>query len=220
MPRLLACGLLIPLLTGVADLRQRPVLWLLAYFVVLFALLRYPFHNYQVAIDAAARHEPLFRSPLFVGVLYAVLNFAAAPMSRRVPGLVERFGRRVLFWAMPLALAASLMLMAIEQPWLWLLLFFAQQIPFGMHWSLVQEFANHRLQPLSRTTVLSVLSLGGRLFYAGINALLFALQSRHGLATAMLCAGGGGAVLCCAVMWARPRGLLRGDAAVQRPRST
>ena len=70
----------------------REVRWLLAYWIVLFALLRYPFHNYQVYLDEASHHEALFGSPLFVGLLYAMLNLAAAPLSRRVPALVRRHG--------------------------------------------------------------------------------------------------------------------------------
>ena len=58
---------------------------------------------------------------------------------------------------------------------------------------------------------MSVLSLGARLCYAGINVGLFALQQRHGMAAALLVAGGGGALATTLVLWTRPRGLLRGD---------
>ncbi len=206
-----------------ADLWLREVRWLLVYWVVLFALLRYPFHNYQVFLDTESLVEPLFASPLFVGCLYALLNLAAAPLSKRVPWLVERFGRRALFWAMPLMLCLSMLMMAVsnsaaaEQPgsariyaWIGVLMFFLQQIPFGMHWALVQEFVNHRIQPEARSTIWSVLSLGGRLCYSPVNQALFFAQQAHGLPFAMLLCGGAGVALTAATMWLRPRGLLRG----------
>ena len=209
---------------AVADLWLREVRWLLVYWVVLFALLRYPFHNYQVFLDTESKAEPLFASPLFVGCLYALLNLAAAPLSRKVPWLVERFGRRVLFWGMPLMLCFSMLAMAwsataaLEQPetarvfaWVGVAMFFLQQIPFGMHWALVQEFVNHLIQPEARSTVWSVLSLGGRLCYSPVNQALFAVQQAQGLPLAMFLCGSVGAVLTAVTLWLRPRGLLRGS---------
>ena len=207
---------------ALADLWLRDVRWLLVYWVVLFALLRYPFHNYQVVLDNETAHEPLFASPLFVGILYAVLNLVAAPLSRRVPELVQQFGRRRLFWAMPVMLCASLLVMALSMlaaeswpqharalAWVSIAMFFIQQIPLGMHWALVQEFVNHRIQPEARSTVWSVLSLGGRLFYSPINQGLFVLQQLSGLPTALSLCAGVGIVATTAVMLRRPRGLLR-----------
>jgi len=206
----------------VADLRLLEVRWLLLYWIVLFALLRYPFHNYQVYLDETAAREPLFGSPLFVGALYAAMNLAAAPLSRRVPALVERHGRRALFWGMPLLLAGSLAVMAVAiaagdhwpaaaraLAWLGVLMFFVQQVPFGMHWALVQEFVNHRIRPEARSTVWSVLSLGGRLAYAPVNKGLFALQQGHGTAPTLWLAGVAGGIAAALALWFRPRGLLR-----------
>lgn len=85
-----------------------------------------------------------------------------------MPALVQRFGRRPLFWGMPILLAISLLLMALENAlaaqwpafgrplaWLGVSLFFLQQVPFGMHWALVQEFVNDRIGPEARATVWS-----------------------------------------------------------------
>lgn len=216
------------------DLRLPEVRWLLAYWIVLFALLRYPFHVYQVWLDELAPHEPLFGLPLFVGGLYALMNLGAAPLSRHVPWLVGRFGRRPLFWGMPVLLAFSIVVMGLAAlgadawpaagralAWCGVAMFFVQQVPFGMHWALVQEFVNHRIRPEARATVWSVLSLGGRAAYAPVNKLVFALQQVHGtgvlLATAGLCGLGAAA----GVLWLRPRGLLgrprRGEAAPPSP---
>ncbi len=210
----------------VAKLLEPAVAWLLAYWLVLFALLRFPFHDYQPWLQQAGAQEPWFHDPLFVGCLFAAMNLAAAPLSALVPRLVERVGRRPLFWGMPLALCASLGVMAWERglagsgagsralAWLGITMFFVQQVPFGMHPALLQEFVNHRIGPATRTTVLSVLSLGARAVYAAINVALFHVQERNGLATALLVAGAGGAVATVAVMWLRPRGLLRGEGPV------
>ncbi|MGC6489049.1 MAG: MFS transporter [Planctomycetota bacterium] len=203
---------------GVAAVR-----WLLFYWVVLFTLLRFPFHNYQPYLEATGEIEPLFTNAVFVGVIFAVLNLFAAPLSAKVPALVARWGRRPLFWGMPLVLCASLLVMALERRaadagegaawlcWLGVAMFFVQQVPFAMHWSLVHEFVNHRISSRARTTVLSVLSLGARAVYAAANLLLFRLQEQEGLARALFAAAGLGALAAALALWLRPRGTLRGE---------
>lgn len=208
---------------GVArDVRRPAVAWLLAYWVVLFALLRFPFHNYQPWLREAGAVVPLFADPLFVGVLFAAMNLAAAPLSAFVPRLVARCGRPALFWTMPIVLGLSLLVMAAERssggagvlPWLGLAMFFVQQAPFGMHQALLAEFVNHRLASSTRTTVLSALSLAARAVYAGINVALFHLQAAHGMALALLVAGAGGLAAASAVLWFRPPGVLRGTGTI------
>lgn len=205
------------------ELRKPAVAWLCGYWIVLFALLRFPFHNYQPYLGATATLEPWFGAPLLVGALFTVLNLFAAPLSSLLPRLVQRHGRLWLFWLMPLVLAASLLVMAGERlaaaggdgsvllAWCGVSMFFVQQVPFGMHQSLLNEFVNHRLGAAARTTVLSALSLLARLAYAGINLLLFRLQARHGLGPALGLAGLVGAGATVLVMWLRPRGTLRGS---------
>jgi hypothetical protein len=209
-----------------AEVRRPAVLWLLAYWLVLFALLRFPFHAYQPWLREAGEQEPVLHDPLFVGGLFALMNLTAAPLSALVPAMVDRWGRRPLFWAMPLLLCASLAVLAWERgaaaaghgsralAWLGVLMLFVQQVPFGMHQALLQEFVNHRLAPATRTTVLSVLSLGARAVYAVVNVALFQVHGLYGLATAFLVASCGGAASTLLVLWLRPRGLLRGAAPV------
>ncbi|MFN6196055.1 MAG: MFS transporter [Planctomycetota bacterium] len=201
------------------ELRRPAVLWLLGYWVVLFALLRFPFHDYQPYLRSAGDAEPIFHDPLFVGLLFALMNLAAAPFGAMTPRLVERLGRRALFWSMPLLLCGSMAVMAWashhgtgsrQLAWLGVSMFFLQQIPFGMHWALLQEFVNHRIGGATRTTVLSALSLGARAVYALLNVAVFRLQDHSGLAAALLAVAAGGAASTCVVMWLRPRGLLRG----------
>ena len=212
--------------TVALEVRRPAVLWLLGYWVVLFALLRFPFHDYQPYLREAGRHEPVLLDPLFVGLLFALMNLVAAPLSAIVPRLVARWGRRPLFWGMPLLLCGSLLVMAWERQqaaagfgsrllaWLGVAMFFVQQLPFGMHQALLQEFVNHRIGSATRTTVLSVLSLGARSVYAGLNVLLFHLQGSSGMATTFLVVAAAGATATSAVLWLRPRGLLRGEGPV------
>jgi hypothetical protein len=194
---------------------------------VLFSLLRFPFHDYQPYLDSAKAQEPWLGNAMLVGALFAALNLFAAPLSASLPKLVARFGRRPLFWAMPLSLCLSMAVMAFERQcaadghgarwlaWLGVAMFFVQQVPFGLHQALLYEFVNHRLGSDVRTTVLSALSLATRLCYAGINVLLFSFQERRGIPAALLLVAGGGAVATLLVMWLRPRGLLRGSGTLE-----
>jgi hypothetical protein len=59
-----------------------------------------------------------------------------------------------------------------------------------------------------------VLSLGARAVYAVVNVALFHLQDARGIASALFVAGAGGIAATALAMWARPRGLLRGDGPV------
>lgn len=208
------------------DMTKPAVAWLCAYWVVLFALLRFPFHDYQPWLRAAGTMEPLLLDPLFTGLLFAALNLAAAPLASAVPHLVERLGRRPLFWSMPLLLCASLAVMGLERAlaenghgsrafaWCGVAMFFVQQAPFGMHMALLQDFVNHRIGATARTTVLSALSLVARSFYAFANIGLFHLQRAHGMAAAMSWTAAVGGATAVAVLWARPRGVLRGEAPI------
>ena len=205
------------------DLSKPAVAWLLAYWATLFTLLRFPFHDYQPWLQSASREEPVFLDPLFVGFLFAAMNLAAAPLSSAVPRLVTAVGRRPLFWSMPLVLCASMGLMAAERhiaasgdgtralAWLGVSMFFVQQVPFGMHMALLQDFVNHRIGAAARTTVLSALSLVARCFYAACNVALFHVQRSNGIAAAFAVTAVAGTAATILVMWIRPRGLLRGD---------
>ena len=204
-----------------AELGKSAVLWLLFYWVVLFMLLRFPFHNYQPYLEATGELEPWFRNAVVVGVLFAILNLFAAPLSAKVPQLVERWGRRSLFWGMPMLLCASILVMAIERGsaergdgaawmcWIGVSMFFVQQAPFAMHWSLLHELVNHRIGSHARTTVLSILSLGARVSYALVNLWLFDIQASDGIATALFTAAGCGAGLAALALLTRPRGTFR-----------
>ena len=74
------------------ELQKPAVRWLLFYWLVLFTVLRFPFHNYQPYLKAAGTIEPLLANAIIIGSVFAVLNLVAAPLSSRVPQLVARYG--------------------------------------------------------------------------------------------------------------------------------
>jgi hypothetical protein len=187
------------------DVRGPGVRAVGAYYMLVFFLLRYCFHTYQPYLEAARQETPLVLGTLFCG-----LNVLAALGSALVPWARRRFGERALLWAMPLALAGSLLTMACSVDWLGISLFFVHQLPFGMHWSLVHGLANHAIGAPARATVLSLLSFVARLAFAAAFPALGLLQQRHGVSVAYLVVGGAGLVGTCVIM---ARGAPRHDAA-------
>jgi len=157
---------------ALTDLKRPAVAWLLAYYVVLFALLRFPFHTYQPYLRQVGAEDPMA-----IGFLFFALNLVAAPCSRLTPWLCRRFGPIPLFWAMPLSIALSLLLMAGRPDGLGIALFFVHQVPFGMHWAVIQDFANHRIGSEARATTLSILSFTGRIVFAVAFPLAMSLPS-------------------------------------------
>ena len=71
-----------------------------------------------------------------------------------------------IFSWLPATLCLAFLLMAALPNWIGVVLFFLHQIPFGIHWSLIQEFVNQRVQTVSRATALSVVSFVGRVSFA------------------------------------------------------
>lgn len=182
------------------ELRQAAVRWILAYYVLVFCLLRYCFHTYQPYLQEAGEERPLL-----VGLLFFALNAVATPWSQAVPSLVRRFGERTLLWVMPLAMAVALLVMAGAVGWLGIALFFAHQAPFGAHWAVIQNYANHRLASSSRATTLSLLSLAGRLVFTVLFPLLGWLHARHGLTAAYVAAGSAGVLATAWIMARMPK---------------
>ena len=174
------------------DLRRPPVRWMLGYYVLLFFLLRFPFHTYQPFLREANAEDPMW-----IGVLFFALNLFAAPFSRLTPYLCRRFGLATMLWAMPLLLAVSMAVMAGRVDGFGIALFFLHQVPFGMHWAVVQDYVQHRIDDAARSTVPSVLSFAGRLVFA----LLFPLTLASGeVADGYLAVGVAGVVLTVVVM--------------------
>lgn len=184
-----------PLLrSATTDVARPEVRWILVYFVLLFCLLRYGFHNYQPYLEAVALDDPIV-----IAALFCSLNLVAAPCSLLAPTLAEQIGPRAVFWAMPLLMVGSFWLMAGFLERAAVVMFFLQQLPFGLHWALVQDFVNHRIRAAARATVLSILSFSGRLAFVPLSAVLFAMQDEIGITRAYTLVGlaGGLATIGC-----------------------
>ncbi|MCA8955199.1 MAG: MFS transporter [Planctomycetes bacterium] len=170
-----------PLLRGaLRDLRRGPMLWLIGYFALLFGLLRFAFHTYQPYLrDVLLGNTESIRW-LWVGALFAALNLVAAPCSRLAPVLGRRVAtERVLPW-LPLVLCATFVAMGSVPGWLGAVLLFVHQVPFGLHWALVQDYVNARVESPSRATALSLLSMSGRVSFAAWLPLLGEYERGHG----------------------------------------
>ncbi len=144
-----------------AVYRKPAVRWILAYFVLLFFLLRFGFHTYQPWLEEA-RH----RGPLFIGLLYASFAVVALPFTRLAHRIGHRFGEQRTLFLLPPILSLCFVGLAAGSSLLLVVFFFLQQIPFGLHWPLVHSYANHRIPSRDRALVLSSLSFAGRLGFA------------------------------------------------------
>jgi len=188
---------------AITDLRSRQLIWILVYFVFLFGLLRFAFHTYQPFFaETVFNHEHPELNWLWLGCLFASLNLFAAPSSRLVPFLTARFNYRALFLSLPLVLSLAFIAMSRLSGWAAIMLFFVHQVPFGLHWALIQDYVNHRLAARARATTLSILSFTGRISFAVWIPLVGSYQDRHGTAETYLLLGGIGLVL--TLLWCGP----------------
>ena len=185
------------------ELRNKTMLWILVYFILLFGLLRFAFHTYQPYFDETVYDDLTPRIAwLFLGALFAALNLVAGSCSRLVPRLTRRLRYRVIFPFLPATLCVSFVLMAGLPNWAGVLLFFAHQVPFGLHWALVQSFVNDRVTTTARATALSILSFLGRVSFALWIPLVGFYEETHGTPQTYLLIGIVGIVL--TALWCMP----------------
>ncbi len=157
-----------------AVFRNSQVRWLFILYILLFFLLRFGFHTNQPWLEEAKK-----KGPLFVGGLYFSFAFVALPFTKLAPRISGRFGEvRTLLW-LPVLMALSFLGLSIETSALLIPLFFLQQVSFGLHWPLVQSYANHRIPSRDRALALSSLSFAARLTFAIVFPLVF--QDGHGI---------------------------------------
>jgi predicted MFS family arabinose efflux permease len=189
--------------TAIQDLKSPQLIWILVYFIGLFGLLRFAFHTYQPFFqETVFDHDHPELNWLWLGCLFAALNLVAAPSSRMVPFLTSRFSYRTLFLLLPLALSLAFIAMSQLNGWPAVMLFFVHQIPFGLHWALIQDYVNHRLAASARATTLSILSFAGRVSFALWIPIAGSYQNEHGTSATYLALGGIGIVL--TVLWCGP----------------
>lgn len=189
--------------TAIADLRSPQLVWILVYFIGLFGLLRFAFHTYQPFFgEVVFDHRDQELNWLWLGCLFAALNLVAAPSSRLVPWLTARFRYRTVFLALPLVLSLSFIAMSQLSGWTAVAVFFVHQVPFGLHWALIQDYVNHRLAAAARATSLSILSFAGRISFALWIPFAGSYQDSHGTHQTYLLLGGIGVVL--TILWCSP----------------
>ena len=82
------------------------------------------------------------------------------------------------------------------------MLFFVHQVPFGLHWALIQDYVNHRLAASARATTLSILSFAGRVSFALWIPIVGSYQNEHGTSATYLALGVIGIIL--TVLWCGP----------------
>ncbi len=180
--------------------RDAPVRWIALYYATLFVWLRLAFYTYQPKLREVG--EESFRT---IGVLFALLNVAAAVVSRNASRIVGRLGEGPALYGMQAVLLATFLFLGLSHSPLAFLVFFAQQAPFGLHFPVVFN-ATHRLVPSERrATVLSLQSLVGRLAFAAYFPLFGLVGERWNLEVAYLASAGLGAALLGALALFRPR---------------
>ena len=163
------------------DMRSPTLLWVLVYFVILFGLLRFAFHTYQpywreTMFDAADERA----NWLWLGGLFFALNLLAAPASRLAPRLSRHVRFRPMFLSFLVAISIAFIVMGLWPGWLGIAMFFVHQLPFGLHWALIQEFVNKRVATVARATALSILSFAGRIVFVLLFPIAGAFQNEHG----------------------------------------
>lgn len=184
------------------DLKQPALLWILVYFITLFFLLRFCFHTYQPYFAETVRSQVAEYQYLILGGLFFALNLLAAPASRLSPRLANGRRAQLILTLLPLTLAASFLLMAGLPSWLGIAMFCFHQVPFGLHWGLVQHFVNRRIGDQARATVLSVLSFAGRTAFALVLPFLGQMQESRGTPAVYGVVGVAGVLL--TLVWCSP----------------
>lgn len=179
---------------------DRSVRWITVYFALLFVWLRLAFQTYQAKLD-----EIGIQDPLQIGVVYFLLNVLAAALSRSAPALQRRWGEGAIFFTMQACIIVSFAILGlVATSWIWIL-FFIQQLAFGLHFPIISNFVNHKIPSEKRTTILSFQSMIGRTAFSLFFPLFGWMQSSTSLSTAFLVAAGIGAMGMAWLSWRRPR---------------
>lgn len=180
----------------VAD---RAVRWITVYFALLFVWLRLAFQTYQVKLDQIGVQDPLH-----IGVVYFLLNVLAAAISRSAPALRQHLGEGVIFLGMQACVLVSFAILGLSSAsWIYVM-FFAQQLAFGLHFPIISNFANQKIPSEKRTTILSFQSMIGRLAFSLFFPLFGWWETRMGLSNAFLLSAGIGTLGMIWLSWRRP----------------
>lgn len=150
---------------GVLDGLARPgVLWIIGWYLAVFALLRFGFQLYQPTMIAGGEHD-LARHGDMLGGLNLVAGLSAllvAPLHRRVGEVGAALFVMLLLTASFLGLSQLPGMLGLAP------LFLLQQISFGVLQPLGRTALNHRVPREHRAALLSVQSMLGRLAIAAV----------------------------------------------------
>jgi MFS family permease len=185
-----------------SDLR-----WIAFTFAILFVELRISFHYYTPGLLAAG-----VNSPVRIGLVHALLNVVAATATRLTPRFLGGVKEETVLVRLAAFLGLTFLVLGfVENPAGVLLCFFFQQIPFGVHFPIVNSYVNHRVGSDRRATVLSCLSLLGRASFALVFPVVGQVVDLAGFPTTMLLVGGLGWAGAAASLLLHRHGMRRSD---------
>jgi len=139
-------------------LLRRDVLWIFAWYALLFVLLRVGFQLYQPTLLSVGAHDLRLH-----GGLLCLLNLVAGFSAGTVEPVHRRLGEKGTIAAVLLMVAISFGGLAIAGPWALAPLFCLQQVSFAYLQPLGRTALNHRIESADRAAVLSAQSMAGRL---------------------------------------------------------
>lgn len=148
--------------SGVGQgLRQRGVLWVIAWYVAAFALLRLGFQLYQPTLIATGTTDLRLH-----GLALGVLNLVAGLSAFLVLRTHARLGERATATLVLVLIAISFAGLSLVGNLFVALLFCLQQVSFAFLQPIGRTALNHRIPPAHRSVMLSAQSMAARLGFA------------------------------------------------------
>jgi MFS family permease len=161
-------------------LRDRELRWIALAFALLFVELRIAFHFYTPGLERGG-----IVKPIAIGAAFAGLNVIAAAAARLTPRMLGNFREARVLLALTAVLASTFALLASgRHAWFVLACFMLQQVPFGIHFPIVNSMVNHRVSSERRATVFSTMSLVGRALFSMVFPLVGLVVTRAGIEVA------------------------------------
>lgn len=156
--------------------RDRALRWIALAFALLFVELRIAFHFYTPGLERAGVTDPAS-----IGAAFAGLNVVAAVAARVTPRWLSNAPEAEVLIGLTGVVAFSFGLLAFSATAAVVFLgYVLQQIPFGVHFPVVNSLVNRRVTSSRRATVLSCLSLLGRAAFALAFPIVGFLVQRFG----------------------------------------
>ena len=189
-----------------AVVARPPLRFAVGFSVLMFTLLRMGIYLYPTYLGGAGLDTA------WVGVVLALLSVIGAAGAQRIEAVRRRVGEARLVWGLPLALAASYVVLGRWFAVWGIALLAVQSVANGLYSPFSKELLNREIADSGqRATVLSVESMARRLAFGAFAPVAGVLIDAHGLPAGFyLCAGAGlvgGALLVASGVRRRRRGL-------------